>query len=74
MSIQWGDSSGTDLLIKKGNSVLLFSLKTQFEFLDSAGSPTFFLHASPEALLQPAVSALISLVFVHDALSVEPGK
>lgn len=36
--------------------------------------PTFFLHARSEALLQSAVSALISLVFVHDTLSVEPGK
>lgn len=37
-------------------------------------APTFFLHASPEALLQPAVSALVALVFVHDALSVEPAE
>lgn len=40
----------------------------------SREAPTFFLHASPEALLQPAVSALVSLVFVHDALSVEPAE
>lgn len=35
---------------------------------------TFFFHAGSEALLQSTVSALISLVFVHDALSVEPVK
>lgn len=29
---------------------------------------TFLLHASPEALLEPAVAALVPLVFVHHAL------
>lgn len=35
---------------------------------------TFLLHASPEALLKPAVTALVPLVFVHHTLPTEPGE
>lgn len=35
-------------------------------------SVTFLLHASPETFPQSAVAALVPLVFVHDAVSVEP--
>lgn len=35
---------------------------------------TFLLHASPEALLEPAVAALVPLVFVHHALPAESGE
>ena len=35
---------------------------------------TFLLHASPEALLEPAVAALVPLVFVHHALPAKPGE
>lgn len=37
-------------------------------------APTFLLHPSSEALLQPAVPALVPLVFVYHTLSAEPGK
>lgn len=71
MSIQWGDSTVTDLLRREFYSVV-FSKTLRFELIKCP--PTFFLHAGSEALLQPAVSALISLVFVYDALSVKPEK
>lgn len=35
---------------------------------------TFLLHASPEALLESAVAALVPLVFVHYALPTKPGE
>lgn len=35
---------------------------------------TFLLHAGAEALLQPAVAALVPLVFVHHALPTESGE
>lgn len=35
---------------------------------------TFLLHASPEALLEPAVAALVPLVFVHHALPTKSGE
>lgn len=35
---------------------------------------TFLLHASPEALLKPAVTALVPLIFVYHALSAKPGE
>lgn len=35
---------------------------------------TFLLHASPEALLEPAVAALVPLVFVHHALPAKSGE
>lgn len=35
---------------------------------------TFLLHASPEALLEPAVAALVPLVFVHHTLPTKPGE
>lgn len=40
----------------------------------NVSAPTFFLHASSEALLQPAVPALVPLVFVYHTLSAEPGR
>lgn len=36
--------------------------------------PTFLLHSCSEALLKPAVSALVSFVFVYHTLPVKPGK
>lgn len=43
---------------------------------DGEGGPrlTFLLHASPETLLEPAVAALVPLVFVHHALPAESGE
>lgn len=35
---------------------------------------TFLLHASPEALLEPAVAALVPLVLVHHALPAKSGE
>lgn len=35
---------------------------------------TFLLHASPEAFLEPAVAALVPLVFVHHALPAKSGE
>lgn len=36
--------------------------------------PTFLLHSCSEALLEPAVPALVSFVFVYHTLPVKPGK
>lgn len=33
---------------------------------------TFLLHASPEALLEPAVTTLVPLIFVYHALPAKP--
>jgi hypothetical protein len=35
---------------------------------------TFLLHASPEALLKPAVTTLVPLIFVYHTLSAKPGE
>lgn len=37
-------------------------------------APTFLLHPCSEALLKPAVSALVSFVFVYHTLPVKPGE
>lgn len=34
---------------------------------------TFLLHASPEALLEPAVAALVPLILVYHTLPAKPG-
>lgn len=44
------------------------------EHEEATVSPTFLLHSCSEALLQPAVSALVSFVFVYHTLPVKPGK
>lgn len=41
---------------------------------ERGGRLTFLLHASPEALLESAVAALVPLVFVHYALPTKPGE
>ena len=41
---------------------------------EATPSPTFLLHSCSEALLKPAVSALVSFVFVYHTLPVKPGK
>jgi len=48
--------------------------RQQQALLSSLLTPTFFLHAGSEALLQPAVPALVPLVFVYHTLSAEPGR
>lgn len=41
---------------------------------EATPSPTFLLHSCSEALLKPAVSALVSFVFVYHTLPVKPEK
>lgn len=42
--------------------------------LGKAEAPTFLLHSCSEALLQPAVPALVPFVLVYHTLPVKPGK
>lgn len=44
------------------------------EHREAMPSPTFLLHSCSEALLKPAVSALVPFVFVYHTLPVKPGK
>lgn len=44
------------------------------EVREATPSPTFFLHPCSEALLKPAVSALVPFVFVYHTLPVKPGE